>query len=564
MNVSTPSAPRATCRAHGFFASLPIAIALTASTPPIHAIDLLSRATQNDAAYIPPQCYTDTIDLNGDVHNPCYSCHQVSTAPNFANDQALQLSYDFAEYSLINRWSNLFIDRSRDVIAISDAEIIDYISVDNYRDDMGRLILAERLRDLPPDWDYDGDGRWDGFIPDCWYDFDDEGFDRDPEGRDTGWRTFGYYPFLGTFWPTNGSTDDVLIKLPASMRKDAAGNYDRTIYKLNLAIVEALIKRSDVPIDAADETALGVDLDKDGSLGTATVIAYDWAPIEGRTMSYVGRAKTLLASGDLHLAAGLYPEGTEFLHSVRYIAQGADGDTALSPRMKELRYGKKMRWVDYATLDAIVDADEVEKWAFPDRLRQISGDIERGLSNGQGWVYQGFIEDSAGDLRPQNYEETVFCMGCHGILGSTTDTTFAFPRKFDATQPRQGWFHWTQHGLRGIPDPRRTDGRFEYSHYLEQNGAGDEFRGNGEIRVRFFNADGTLRQHALDILHDDVAALLYPSRQRALRLNKAYRIIVQEQSFIHGRDATIRPPFYVRWAVSSAEPTGVEDDLDNP
>lgn len=528
------------------------------------AVDLLSRALYNDAAYIPPQCYTDTIDIHGQVHNPCYSCHQESDAPNYANDDDLQQEYVFAQYAEVNRWHNLFIDRSRDVAAITDDEIRAYIAEDNYRDADGEIRLAQRLRDLPTEWDYDGDGVWDGFIPDCYFDFDEEGFDRDPQGQDTGWRAFAYYPFLGTFWPTNGSTDDVLIRLPEAMRQDAAGQYDRAIYKLNLAIVEALIKRQDVPIAATDEAALGVDLDKDDTLGTATLVRYDWAPLEGRHMSYVGRAKDLQEAGELHLAAGLYPEGTAFLHSVRYVGEGDDGDTALSPRMKELRYGKKLRWANYSTLDGIVHADEVEKRGFPDRLRQLVGDVERGLDNGMGWVYQGFIEDAEGELRPQNFEETAFCIGCHGILGGTTDTTFAFPRKLDHTEPKGGWFHWTQRGLRGIPEPRRDDGRYEYSFYLEQNGAGDEFRANGEVRLRFFDAAGALRQDSIEALHDDIAVLLYPSRQRALRLNKAYRTIVKEQTFIHGRDATVRPPLYVRWAVSQNEPTGVDEPLDNP
>jgi hypothetical protein len=38
------------------------------------------------------------------------------------------------------------------------------------------------------------------------------------------------------------------------------------VYKTNLAIVEAIITRRDVSIDATDEKALGVDLDKNGKL----------------------------------------------------------------------------------------------------------------------------------------------------------------------------------------------------------------------------------------------------------------------------------------------------------
>ena len=192
-------------------ALLAVGVAIATATSTAGGVDLLSRTMQNQAAYIPSQCYTNTSDIEGGVHNPCYTCHQPSDAPNFANDDDLQLAYDFAAYAETNRWTNLFVDRSAEVAAISDEEIRAYTGINNYRDASGDLILAERLRDVPPDWDYDGDGTWDGFIPDCWFDFDEEGFDRDPDGNDTGWRAFGYYPFLGTFWPTNGSTDDLII-----------------------------------------------------------------------------------------------------------------------------------------------------------------------------------------------------------------------------------------------------------------------------------------------------------------------------------------------------------------
>lgn len=36
-------------------------------------------------------------------------------------------------------------------------------------------------------------------------------------------------------------------------------------------------------------------------------------------MTYAGLAKKMLENGELNIAPGLYPVGTEFLHSVRYI-----------------------------------------------------------------------------------------------------------------------------------------------------------------------------------------------------------------------------------------------------
>jgi len=42
-------------------------------------------------------------------------------------------------------------------------------------------------------------------------------------------------------------------------------------------------------------------------------------------------------------------------------------------------------------------------------------------------------------------------------------------------------------------------------------------------------------------LSEDIMTLIYASRSRALQLDKAYRGIVQEQSFTEGRDPTIEP-----------------------
>src|SRR3546814_2656900 len=79
--------------------------------------------------------------------------------------------------------------------------------------------------------------------------------------------------------PTNGSFDDVLVRLPAAFRERDDGTPDLQVYKTNLAITEALVRRQNVPIAATDERALDSDLDRDGQLGTATRIAYDWAPV---------------------------------------------------------------------------------------------------------------------------------------------------------------------------------------------------------------------------------------------------------------------------------------------
>jgi hypothetical protein len=400
-------------------------------------------------------------------------------------------------------------------------------------------------------------------MPDAYFRFDDEGFDLDPEGHLTGWRAFGYYPFVGTFWPTNGSTDDVFIRLAASFQRNLAGEFDRAVYKTNLAIVESLIRRRDIAIEPVDEAALGgVDLDRDGIIGTAEWVRYDWAPREGHLMWYVGQALEEQRAGRVHLAAGLYPEGTEFLHTVRYIDIDEAGGNQLAARMKEVRHARKRYWMTYAELDSRMAAETKEKHDFPDRVRVFRGNLESGVSNDQGWVYSALIEDAEGQLRPQSYEELAFCVGCHGGMGATTDSSFAFPRRFEADGFQRGWHHWSQKGLDGLPEPLRRDGEPEYAFYLAANGAGDEFRQNREVRERFFSADGELKPEMLERLSEDISVLLYASPERAMQLNKAYRVIVREQSFIEGRDAMIETAgFNVHPWVDQNTPTGVEEPL---
>ncbi len=521
-------------------------------------INLLTNHIQNnDAAYIPAQCYTRTQGDNDRIHNPCFSCHTVGETPNYIDDSEFQLLYDFRTYSRTNRWTNLFKDRTAAVAGISDSEILNYVRTSNYFDENGNLKLAQTLANVPQEWDVDQDGVWDGYTPDCYFNFDTEGFDRNPDGIDTGWRAFSYTPFLGTFWPTNGSTDDVIIRLADTMRQDAAGHYSRDVYKLNLAIVEAMITRKDIAIDSTDENLYNVDLNRNGVFDVATQVTYDWAPTEGRNMSYVGMAKTLQESGELHLAAGLYPEGSEFLHTVRYIDVDDNG-IKLSERMKELRYGKKTSWNTYSQLYNAAMGEELETAQFPDRLRTITGNAEKGVINGLGWTYQGFIEDQNGALRPQSYEESMNCIGCHSGVGVTTDSSFAFPRKLTADHFQAGWYHWTQKGFAGLAEPQWSDGTWEYSKYLTENQSANEFRDNDEVIAKFFNTDGSLKEDQIAILHADIAHLLQPSTERALKLNKAYKIIVEEQSYIYGRDPHIAPVTTSWDVVPIDEATGVQ------
>ncbi len=516
--------------------------------------DLTSKVIVNKkSAYISPQCYTKTEDTNNNVHNPCFSCHINSKAPNFIDDADIQESYGFSENSNINPFTNSFKDRSTLVKAISNKEILSYVREDNYKDKNGDIILSNKLKyDLPKEWDFSysdiKDSKWSGYIPDSYFNFDDEGFDLDNENKFTGWRAFAYTPFLGTFWPTNGSTDDVLIRLPSSMMKDKNGTFSKEVYKINLAIVESMIKEADIEIDLVDEEKYGVDLNHNGILDITSKVVFKWNTPDSLSSYpkviyknyYVGKAKDELEKNNIHISPGLYPNGTEFLHSVRYIDVKDDNSSIkMSKRMKELRYAKKLSWNNYTQLNNAANAEIKEKDAFPQRLRRISGNNETGLKTGLGWVYQGFIEDKHGNLRPQSYEETLSCIGCHSGVGAITDSTFAFKRKVNDFD--KGWYHWSKRDLSSLKDRVLSNNKGEYAFYLEQNKAGDEFRANAEVKNKFFDTNGNLIQSEINKIKDDITYLIYPSIQRALLLNKAYKVIVDEQSFIYGKDAHVKP-----------------------
>ncbi len=519
------------------------------------SIVLISKQIiNNKSAYITSQCYTKTQDGDGRLYNPCLTCHVNSKRPNYMDDWNLQENFSFNEYSKINRFTNLFKDRSDEVNAINDEAILKYVRKENYEG------LAKQLQNLPTTWDFNANKKWDGYMPDCSFNFDGEGFDRDDHNQFTGWRAFGYYPFLGTFWPTNGSTDDVLIRL-AKPFQTVNGVFDKTTYQVNLAIVEAMIKESNITIELVDESIWGVDLNKDGEINESHQITYKWQPLNNEYMSYVGDAKKLYDEGRLHIAGGLYPEGTEFLHTVRYIDVNQTAQTIqMAPRMKELRYAKKYGWNSYPQIQNGMMAEIKERHDFPERLKTVLGNMEEGLDNGYGWKYQGFIEDKEGYLRPQTYEETLYCIGCHSTIGAVVDSTFVFPRKFDHHQAQMGWSHWSQlkNGFKNIKEPILADGRYEYSLYLQNNHSGDEFRDNHEVTEKFFESNGTLKTSELEALHNDISHLIVPSITRAIMLNKAYKIIVDEQSYIYGRDAHVKPSTNVHQEVKIDQKTGLE------
>jgi hypothetical protein len=225
--------------------------------------------------------------------------------------------------------------------------------------------------------------------------------------------------------------------------------------------------------------------------------------------------------------------------------------------MKELRYLKKTRWYDYGKLQQSALAEAREKFKSPDKLKGIFGDGERGVTTGTGWVMQAFVEDAEGELRPQSFEETTACIGCHGGVGAGTDSTFSFERKLGTGSFRDGWFHPSQRDLTGVPEPKRADGSGEYAHYLAEVGGGDDFRSNRELYEKFFTRDGRLDAAKARAFAKDIALLVVPSAERALELDRAYLALVKSQRLAAGRDVFLSPP-QIQERVEPDADTGIE------
>lgn len=470
---------------------------------------------ENMEAGVPGQCYTQTAG----VANPCWTCHTHSVFPNTQDDWMLQEEYAFSDFALTNRWKNLFEDRREETAKISDEETMRWIRQDNY----GALRRALMKLDGYP-----------GHVPDLDFSrgFDEEGFAADGSG----WRALRFKPFPGTFWPTNGNTDDVFIRLPESFRHDRTGRPSRAIYKINLAILEAAIAALPPPaalrrrVEPIDEAVAATDLDADGKVSGRIEV------IKSLPSHYVG------AAAKVKVHRYLYPDGVEFLHTVRYI--DPDSPTLHSRRMKEVRYSAKRRWLDtWAVLHRYEEElDNKQNGMLP----QYAGDPSVGLRNEFGWQLQGFIEDKKGRLRLQTEEEHRSCMGCHSALGVTVDQTFTLARKVPGSA---GWRYQDLRGMHDAPQASHTEP--EALTYFRRVHGADEYRANAEMLQRFFKQTKGFRHQVVDADKvrraarggdKDLAWLLAPSRERALALNKAYMVIQRRQAYRLGKDALLAPP----------------------
>ncbi|MGH8446953.1 MAG: hypothetical protein ACREVL_16910, partial [Solimonas sp.] len=144
-----------------------------------------------------------------------------------------------------------------------------------------------------------------------------------------------------------------------------------------------------------------------------------------------------------------------------------------------------------------------------------------------------------------------FCMGCHANLGVTVDQSFAFPRKRPGAD---GWAYQSLAGARDVPQAGQREP--EILSYFRRAGGGDEFRANDEILARWFPG-GRLDEAAVRAA--DLRTLTLPSRERALALDKAYRVLVGEQHYAAGRDAPLRPPQNAHRTIVNGD-TGLADE----
>ena len=426
------------------------------------------------------------------------------------SDGDLQGDYQFSEVGMTNSWKNLFTDRSAIIADISDAEVHAYINQDNYTP-----FVNKRQQDL------NGIGAsvtLEGLA------YPDTAFDHYGLAKDgSHWVSYNYKPFPSTFWPTNGSTADAMIRLPRAFREQQ-GKYLFDVYLANLALVEMTIKDlSEVSVPVLSEIKIGRDLNGNGQIESKIKHIV-------RQNYYVGDAQ------NTPLKHMLYPRETEFLHTVRYLGVDDNGDIYPAPRLKELRYMKKHQDTTPETL-RVAYMQEAKEKEF-ENLPQTIYLGNRGIDNGFGWTINGYIEDEKGELRQQVHQELAFCNGCHKTVGSTIDQTFSFARKVEG---EGGWGYIDLRAMSDVPNVAIAgfaSEKGEFLTYFERVGGGDEFRQNQEMLHKWFNPDGSVNADKVaqaKTLYD----LIMPSPERAMALNKAYWSIVQEQSFIFGRDATI-------------------------
>lgn len=79
------------------------------------------------------------------------------------------------------------------------------------------------------------------------------------------------------------------------------------------------------------------------------------------------------------------------------------------------------------------------------------------------------------------------------------------------------------------------------------------------IKTQDTNLNAVLKQDVPNALHNDISVLLFPSKERALMLDKGYKAMVEEQSYIYGRDANVAPMKNVYKNIKDGQTTGIRE-----
>ncbi len=531
----------------------------------------------NPYAQVPAQCYIETA---AGTQNACLFCHTNGVwaqgmgnnnpqAGAFADIGNFQREYSFAPYdsntplATINRWENtLFPEKLAAHVASLGLEpqawdMQAYIRQDNWQaaynqrplkttawdsgtDSPFRLLPALDPSDLP--------AQSDGFVRTS---RNENSFFTDSAGMNTGWRAINFMPY-GIFSPQTGSVSGIYIRLPVAFMQDENKQFSVSTYSQNLDLL-------------------------------AKVVQNRLSDSDGKT--YRG------AANNIALEKGVYPVGTEFAHPLHYVDVEADGSNqqisrftgTRSQRVKEVRY--MIKWEAY-------NPNGHRPTAGADPTSILGNDRQGWVDNGAGWYLVGFIEDAKGDLRPQQREELMQCIGCHSGVretefptftsgaGNTVDSTWSFPRQLPNSQ---GWQEMNYLGYvagKGttIAEPlNRDQNKGEYRLFLEHVvGANlygqmpssiesylsqtisskNSYSGNWQAidtsSAQAYHDNQKLRQKLLreftakggykDTQGHINAELFYPPKADALAGAAGYRQVVATQSYTKGKDVFPHTP----------------------
>ena len=556
------------------------------------------KPSYNEDPAISPQCW---IETSYGKQNACQYCHTDYLA-SIGHGNALRIAEDQILYSFptanLNKvlWQNIIYPENiqqrltAEGIAFPEIDDVDYVRRDNWtpafaqargkgnRDWMNRDDPDDAFALFPAlDPNHLFPGRGDdptgngthGYI-------DAQGFVRDEQGGYTGWRAINFFPY-GIFTPLTGSVSGVYLRLPRPfMTLD--GGLDMAIYASNLELLERTIKNQPF-----SQTA------------------------------YYGDA------ANISVHKGFYPVGTEFAHPLHYVDLQADGEEGerldgvvdhrgmtyefpgtRAKRVKEIRYMYKWQEVG---IDELAD-DHDGHSEFEGFLgREGQGWVD----NDAGWILAGFIEDRAGQLRPQTTEELVQCIGCHGNVGNTVDAVWSFQRKlpgasgwremdygeYDARRQEYtrlndyvheesgmgelGYFYYTVVGadlygvmpgeveseIRDYAMRENLAAELNLDHSLDEisDDAALRFLGKGERQSRLQERQAIMRHYAAsgEYLYFDAQAdeyyikgsIFYPSVETMHRNIQMYRSIVLDQSYNLGKDVFGAEPEHVPFTFRS-------------